>query len=71
LKNNAPVGPLHGVPVTIKLNVDVKGEATTNGVVANRNLVAPEDSAVVANLRKAGATILGRTNTPPSQGDAG
>jgi hypothetical protein len=36
LKNNAPIGPLHGVPVTIKLNVDVKGEATTNGVVANR-----------------------------------
>ena len=27
LKNNAPIGPLHGVPVTIKLNVDVKGEA--------------------------------------------
>ena len=65
LKNNAPIGPLHGVPVTIKLNVDVKGEATTNGVAANRNLIAPEDSAVVANLRKAGAIILGRTNTPP------
>jgi Amidase len=57
-------GPLHGVPVTIKLNVDVKGEATTNGVVANRNLIAPEDSAVVANLRKAGAINLGRTDTP-------
>jgi amidase len=65
LKNNASIGPLHGVPVTIKLNVDVRGEATTNGVAANRNLIAPEDSAVVANLRKAGAIILGRTNTPP------
>ena len=57
MKNNAPIGPLHGVPVTIKLNVDVKGEVTTNGVAANRNLIASEDSAVVANLRKAGAII--------------
>ena len=65
LKKKAPIGPLHGVPVTIKLNVDVKGEATTNGAAANRNLVAPEDSAVLANLRKAGAIILGHTNTPP------
>jgi hypothetical protein len=45
LKKKAPIDPLHGVPVTTKLNVDVKGEATTNGVAANRNLIAPEDSA--------------------------
>lgn len=57
-------GPLHGVPITIKVNVDVKGDATTNGVPANRDKVASEDSPVVANLRKAGAIILGRTNTP-------
>lgn len=57
-------GPLHGVPVTVKVNVDTKGRATTNGVVAFRDLIAKEDSPVVANLRKAGAIIVGRTNTP-------
>jgi amidase len=58
------LGPLHGVPVTIKVNVDQKGHATTNGVVAFRDAVAQEDSPVVANLRGAGAIIIGRTNTP-------
>ena len=59
-----PLGPLHGVPVTIKENVDQKGQATTNGVEAFKDMVAPEDSPVVANLRKAGAIPMGRTNTP-------
>lgn len=58
------LGPLHGVPVAIKENVDQAGCATTNGVVAYAHVVAPEDSPVVANLRAAGAIIIGRTNTP-------
>jgi len=58
------LGPLHGVPVTTKVNVDQRGCATTNGVVEFRNVVATDDSPVVANLRKAGAVIVGRTNTP-------
>lgn len=58
------VGPLHGVPVTTKVNVDQTGCATTNGVVAFRDLVARDDSPVVSNLRRAGAVIFGRTNTP-------
>lgn len=58
------LGPLHGVPVTVKVNVDVKGRATTNGVVAFKDNLASEDSPVVANLRQAGAVIVGRTNTP-------
>lgn len=58
------LGPLHGVPVTIKENVDQAGAATTNGVVAFRNLVAQEDSPVVANWHAAGAVVIGRTNTP-------
>ena len=57
-------GPLAGVPVTTKINVDQKGLATSNGCVPFRDLIAPEDSAVVANLRRAGAIIVGRTNTP-------
>ncbi|MCX7893852.1 MAG: amidase, partial [Burkholderiales bacterium] len=57
-------GPLAGVPVTVKQNVDQSGCATDNGVVAWRDLVAAEDSPVVANLKAAGAVIIGRTNTP-------
>jgi amidase len=58
------LGPLHGVPVTTKVNVDQAGLATTNGVVAFKDVIARDDSPVVANLRRAGAVILGRTNTP-------
>ncbi|REG49118.1 amidase [Paraburkholderia sp. BL6669N2] len=58
-------GILRGVPVTIKLNVDMAGEATTNGVPAYSRRVAPADSAVVTNLRCAEAVINGRTNVPP------
>ena len=58
------LGPLHGVPVTVKVNTDQKGHATTNGVVEFRNAIAAEDAPVVANLRAAGAVIIGRTNTP-------
>ncbi len=57
-------GPLAGVPVTIKVNVDQKGHATTNGLRIQSGLVATEDNPVVANMRKAGAIIIGRTNTP-------
>src|SRR5437879_1216515 len=47
------LGSLHGVPVTIKINVDVEGQANSNGVAALRDNIAPADSAVVANLRGA------------------
>jgi amidase len=57
-------GPMAGVPVTIKVNADQKGFATTNGLRIQKDAVAAEDNPVVANLRKAGAVILGRTNTP-------
>jgi amidase len=64
VKAGSELGPLHGVPVTTKVNVDQRGCATTNGVVEFRNVIATEDSPVVANFRKAGAVIVGRTNTP-------
>jgi amidase len=57
-------GPLAGVPVTTKVNVDQKGFATTNGLRIHKDLVAKEDNPVVANLKKAGAVVIGRTNTP-------
>jgi amidase len=58
------VGVLAGVPITIKVNVDQEGFATTNGLKLQRDVVAKVDNPVVANLRKAGAVILGRTNCP-------
>ncbi|MEP6996106.1 MAG: amidase [Betaproteobacteria bacterium] len=61
---DAPLGPLHGVPMTIKENVDQQGCATTNGVVGYRNLLAAADCPAVANLKSAGAILIGRTNTP-------
>ncbi|MBW8905787.1 MAG: amidase family protein [Betaproteobacteria bacterium] len=57
-------GPLHGVPVTLKINVDVAGRATTNGVVAFKDRIARDDSPVVASWRRAGAIFIGRTNVP-------
>lgn len=63
-KTGSELGPLHGVPVTIKINIDVEGQANSNGVVAFKNNIAPGDSPVTANLKKAGAIIIGLTNTP-------
>jgi len=57
-------GPLHGIPVTIKENVDQRGTPTPNGLPAFAGLIASDDAPVVRNLRRAGAIIVGRTNTP-------
>ncbi len=57
-------GPLAGVPVTVKVNIDQEGFATTNGLKLQREVVARSNSPVIDNLRKAGAVILGRTNCP-------
>ncbi len=57
-------GPLAGMPVTIKVNVDQKGYATTNGLKLLKHAIAQQDSPVVANIRRAGGVIVGRTNTP-------
>ncbi len=55
-------GPLHGIPVLVKDNLDAAGMPTTAGSVALENSVPDRDSAVVAKLRAAGAVILGKTN---------
>ena len=57
-------GPLHGVPVTIKVNVDTAGHATTDGISAAKDNLAKTDSPLVAHLRAAGAVIVGRSNAP-------
>mgnify|MGYP003582939569 CR=1 FL=1 len=56
--------PLLGIPVTTKINVDLAGHPTTDGVVAFRQSMAKEDHSSVANLRRGGAIVIGRTNTP-------
>ena len=60
----AELGPLHGIPVTIKENVDVKGTPTPNGMAALESVIAPDHAPLVKNLLDAGAIIVGRTNTP-------
>lgn len=64
ISRNEDPGILAGVPVTVKVNVDQAGYATSNGVRLQKDLIAQFNSPVVDNLRKAGAVILGRTNTP-------
>jgi amidase len=64
LARGEPVKPLHGVPFTTKINTDQKGYATTNGVAGFANLIADDDSPSIANLRRAGAIVIGRTNCP-------
>src|ERR1700735_1935524 len=64
IARNEDVGPLAGVPVTVKVNIDQQGFATTNGLKLQRDVIATSNSPVIDNLRKAGAVILGRTNCP-------
>ena len=63
-ESDAPKGPLYGVPITIKINVDQKGHSTSNGVPAFKDIIAPADAPIVCNLKAAGAIVIGRTNTP-------
>jgi amidase len=64
IARNEDVGLLAGVPVTVKVNIDQQGFATTNGLKLQRDLIAHTNSPVIDNLRRAGAVILGRTNCP-------
>ncbi len=58
------LGPLHGVPVTIKDSFDTKDLTTTYGTLGRKDYIPGIDAAVVEKLKKAGAIILGKTNTP-------
>jgi aspartyl-tRNA(Asn)/glutamyl-tRNA(Gln) amidotransferase subunit A len=63
-RGERPLGPLDGVPVTIKDNVDVAGLPTRHGSTTTPDAPAVADSPVVARLREAGAVILGKTTLP-------
>src|SRR5688500_1484959 len=64
LRAGEVLGSLHGLPVTTKVNSDQAGLPTDNGVEMYRDLIASEDSPQVGSLRRAGAIVIGRTNTP-------
>jgi len=57
-------GPLAGVPVTVKINTDQAGFATTNGTRLQKDLVAQANSPAVDNIVRAGVVLLGRSNAP-------
>ncbi len=55
-------GPLHGVPISVKDLIDISGTATTAASRVRGGCVADRDAAVIANLRQAGAVLIGKTN---------
>jgi amidase len=61
---NETLGPLHGLPVAHKDLFDTRGIRTTYGSPLFRNYIPTEDDIVVARMRRAGAIIVGKTNTP-------
>jgi Asp-tRNA(Asn)/Glu-tRNA(Gln) amidotransferase A subunit family amidase len=71
---SGPRGPLHGVPIVIKDNIDYGGLVTTAGwegfsaAAGGVDMVPDDDAAVVGRLRAAGAIILGKTNLPDFAG---
>ncbi|GAC1428771.1 MAG: amidase [Terriglobales bacterium] len=64
VKRNDISGPLHGVPVSVKSAINVAGMRCEAGTKLRAGYVANEDAPLVARLRKAGAIVLGTTNTP-------
>lgn len=63
-EGHGAVGPLHGVPFTVKENIDVAGTPTTSGIPALAHAIAERDAPVVERMRAAGGIPLGRTNLP-------
>ncbi len=62
--SGAELGPLHGVPMTVKENIDVAGSATTNGLVVAKDAVPALDAPHIRQLKAAGAIPMARTNMP-------
>ncbi|WP_158744040.1 amidase [Acidisphaera sp. L21] len=64
VKDGAKLGPLHGIPVSIKDQVDVDGVVTTHGSAIFADNMPPEDDVTVARLRAAGAVVFAKTRLP-------
>ncbi len=64
IASGAETGPLHGLPITVKENLDVAGSVTSFGVVTYKDNLAESDAPVIQHLKQAGAIVIGRTNMP-------
>ena len=64
VRAGGPLGPLHGVPFTIKVNLDVAGYSTNQGCESLKDFMATSDAPTVERMRGAGAVALARTNMP-------
>ena len=64
VRQGAPLGPLHGVPITLKSCMDAAGWPCPAGSLLRKDYVALSDAPLAARLREAGAILLGNTNTP-------
>ncbi|WP_214482245.1 amidase [Bacillus sp. SM2101] len=65
MKEGTKLGPLHGVPITLKESYAVKRMKTTSGFTPLKDYETNFDATVVRRLKKAGAIIIGKTNVPP------
>jgi len=65
VKKGEKLGLLHGIPTSIKDEVETKGVRSTFGTVIFENYIPEEDDIAVARLKDAGMVMLGKTNTPP------
>jgi Asp-tRNA(Asn)/Glu-tRNA(Gln) amidotransferase A subunit family amidase len=64
VSRGAPLGPLHGIPLTLKSCIDVAGWPCPAGSLLRKEYVPKFDAPLVARLKSAGAILLGNTNTP-------
>lgn len=64
VRNGEELGPLHGVPISIKGSIEVAGLRCESGSKLRQGLIATRDAPLVSRLRRAGAVILGVTNSP-------
>lgn len=64
LKKKQLMGPLHGVPMTIKDSFEAEGVISTGGTLGRITYVGKKDATVLARMRKNGAILMGKTNTP-------
>ncbi len=64
LARGEPIGPLHGVPITVKECFHLAGTPASIGLARRQHELSADDGLLVARLRKAGAIVLGKTNLP-------
>lgn len=69
LARGESLGPLHGLPLTIKDCIEVAGLRTTAGVAERANAISTQTAPVAQRVLDAGAVLMGKTNVPPYAGD--